>query len=425
VTVKKVVVVGAGIVGLSCAWSLQDHGVEVDVLDRAREGAGASSGNAGYLSPAHATPLPSPAVLRYGMRAVFSRRSPVVVPWRGGPGRTRFLLELIRHCTAASWQRSMEIYRVLNQQAIDAFDEQRAGGVEADTTRADVLTGFTDASEARSVLEELIGVVHSGQAADVSLLTGTELRQLEPCVTAEVRSGLLLRGQRYLAPRQYVSSLAKSLRERGGRLTGNTPVVEAGRTAAGVYVRAASGERFDADAVVLANGAWLGALAAAHGVTTPVHAGRGYSFTLPIAEVLRHPIHFPSKRLALAPDGDRVRVTGMMEFGDPDAPPSPRRLESMSSALRPLLSGLDWNRRADDWVGPRPLSSDGLPLVGRAATAGVYVAGGHGMWGMTLGPVTGRLLARQIVTGETPPELKPLDPLRQTRPALVQRIVGS
>lgn len=417
-TVKSAVVVGAGIVGLSCAWSLQDHGVEVNVLDRAREGAGASWGNAGYLSPAHATPLPSPAVLRYGVRAVLGRRSPVVLPWRGGPGRTRFLLEMIRHCTEVSWRRSMEVYHVLNQQALDAFDEQHAGGVEADTVEADILTGFTDVDDARSVLEELVGVVQSGQAADVSLLTGTELRELEPCFTAEVRSGLVLRGQRYLTPRRYVSSLAKSVRERGGRLAENTPVVEVGRTATGVYIRAESGERFEADAVVIANGAWLGALAAPHGVTMPVHAGRGYSFTLPVTEALSHPIHFPSRRLALAPDGDRVRVTGTMEFGDPDAPLSPRRIESMSSALRPLLSGLDWNHRADEWVGPRPLSSDGVPLVGRTATAGVYVAGGHGMWGVTLGPLTGRLLAQQIATGQTPPELKPLDPLRKTRPAL-------
>lgn len=414
-TVKSAVIVGAGIVGLSCAWSLQDHGVEVTVLDRAHEGAGASWGNAGYVSPAHATPLPSPAVLRYGARAAVGRRSPVVLPWHGGPGRTRFLLEMIRYCTEASWRRSMEVYRDLNEQALDAYDKQRAGGVETGTVEADILTGFTDAGEARSVLEELAGVVQSGLAADVSLLTGSELRELEPSFTAEVRSGLVLRGQRYLTPRQYVSSLAKSVRERGGRLVGNTPVAAVGRTGAGAGARAESGERFGADAVVIANGAWLGALAAPHGVTMPVHAGRGYSFTLPMTGVLSHPVHFPSKRLALAPDGDRVRVTGTMEFGDPDAPLSRRRIEAMSSALRPLLSGLDWNHRANEWVGPRPLSSDGLPLAGRTATAGVYVAGGHGMWGVTLGPLTGRLLAQQIVTGQTPSELEPLDPLRRTR----------
>jgi D-amino-acid dehydrogenase len=84
----------------------------------------------------------------------------------------------------------------------------------------------------------------------------------------------------------------------------------------------------------------------------------------------------------------------------------------MAEALAPLLNGLDWAGRTQDWVGARPLSTDGVPLVGRTATRGVYVAGGHGMWGITLGPVTARLLADSIVTGRTPPDLAPLNPLR-------------
>jgi len=101
-----------------------------------------------------------------------------------------------------------------------------------------------------------------------------------------------------------------------------------------------------------------------------------------------------------------------MEFADPDAPLAQTRIQSMITALRPLVTGLDWDGRANDWVGPRPLTTDGVPLVGRTATPGVYVAGGNGMWGVTLGPVTGQLLAEQVVTGHTPPALEPLNPLR-------------
>lgn len=420
--VRTVAVVGAGIVGLSCAWSLQDYGMEVSVIDREGAGAGASQGNAGYVSPAHATPLPSPAVLRYGARAVLDRGSPVVLPPRGGPGRSKFLVELVRHCSASAWRRSMEIYRPLNEQALAAFDEQLAGGVEAVTAHADILSGFTDGGEARSVLTELAGVVLSGQPLDLSLLTGGELRRIEPRLTPEVCSGLLLRGQRYIAPGDYVSALAKSFQERGGGLVENTLIVKVGADASGAYARTESGDRIGADAIIIANGAWLNQLVAPHGVTVPVHAGRGYSFTLPVAEPLGLPIHFPSKRLAVAPDGDRIRVTGVMEFGHPDAPLARVRIESMTRALRPLLSGLDWSRRADEWVGPRPLSSDGVPLVGRTATPGVFVAGGHGMWGVTLGPLTGRLLARQVATGQTPSELKALDPLRRLR-SVISRVV--
>ncbi len=80
--------------------------------------------------------------------------------------------------------------------------------------------------------------------------------------------------------------------------------------------------------------------------------------------------------------------------------------------MRPLLVDVDWSTIADEWMGPRPLSADGLPLVGTTATPGLYAAAGHGMWGVTFGPLTGSLLAHRIVTGTTPPELLPLDPCR-------------
>ena len=84
----------------------------------------------------------------------------------------------------------------------------------------------------------------------------------------------------------------------------------------------------------------------------------------------------------------------------------------MVRSIRPLLHGLDWAVRSDDWMGPRPLTPDGLPLVGETRTSGVFVAGGHGMWGVTLGPLSGALLAERVATGVTPPELLALDPCR-------------
>ena len=305
----------------------------------------------------------------------------------------------------------MSAYRPLNEAAIEAYDIQRVGGVAAETTPADAISGFTAAEEAHGLLEELQGVVGSGQSVDIELLTGAQVRVREPRLSPEVRFGVLLRDQRYLDPAAYVAALAESVRARGGKIIEQTPVISVARRGTAVVARTADGD-IDADAVVLANGAWLSTLAAPHGVTLPVHAGRGYSFTLPTAEPLRQPVHFPATRIALTPAGDRVRVVGIMEFADPDAPLAQTRIQSMITALRPLVTGLDWDGRANDWVGPRPLTTDGVPLVGRTATPGVYVAGGNGMWGVTLGPVTGQLLAEQVVTGHTPPALEPLNPLR-------------
>lgn len=409
----RVLVVGAGIVGLCCAWYLQEHSVDVAVLDRARVGAGASWGNAGYVSPAHATPLPEPAMLRSGLRALVDPRAPVAVPLRGDRARARFLVGLLRHCTDARWHRSMRAYLPLNESALAAHQELADGGVRARCVSADMLVAFGSARQARGELDELSRMAASGQRIDVDLLTGDQARELEPALSSRIGCGVLVRGQCYIHPPDYLAALASAVRERGAIITEGASVHTVRRVGDQVLASTRAGEHIEADAVVLANGAWLGRLAAPHGVRMPVHAGRGYSFSLPTSAPLTRPVRLPSARLALTPYGEgRIRVAGMMEFADPDEPLAPRRIRSMAEALAPLLNGLDWAGRRQDWVGARPLSTDGVPLVGRTATRGVYVAGGHGMWGITLGPVTGRLLAASIVTGRTPPELAPLNPLR-------------
>jgi D-amino-acid dehydrogenase len=405
------VVVGAGIVGLSCAWFLQERGVRVSVIDRHQEFSGASARNAGFISPAHCVPLPEPGLLRYGLRAMLDPRSPVSVPLRGDYRRAKFLFEMLGNCTSSAWRRSMSAYGPLNALAIGAYDAQRSGGVSADFTTADIVSGFKDPREASGLLEEFSGVVGAGQPIDIEILTADEVHRYEPHLSPAVRFGVLLRDQRFVTPRAYGEALARSVRERGGEIIEDSFVSEVVRSDDRVIARTSAHE-YVADALVLANGAWVSELASGHGVRVPVHAGRGYSFTVPIDTPLAQPVHFPGSRLGVTPDGDRVRVVGVMEFDKPDSPLRHSRINSMVRALKPLLTGINWDKRSDDWVGPRPLTSDGMPLIGKTATRGIYVASGHGMWGMTLGPVTGQLLAEEIATGHTPAQTQPFSPLR-------------
>lgn len=102
----------------------------------------------------------------------------------------------------------------------------------------------------------------------------------------------------------------------------------------------------------------------------------------------------------------------MMEFRRLADPLDPRRIAAIVDAVRPLLTGVDLGDRRDEWVGSRPCTPDGLPLIGATGASRVYVAGGHGMWGIVLGPITGQLLAQTVLKDEAPPELAPFDPLR-------------
>jgi D-amino-acid dehydrogenase len=405
---QRVAVVGAGMVGLATAWFLQERGVEVTVLDREGVAAGASWGNAGWLTPGITTPLPEPAVLKYGVRAVLSPSSPVYVPPTANPRLLSFLTRFAAHSTARRWEKAMHALVPINRRALASFDVLTEGGVSAPTHEAkSFLAAYRTADERRTLLEEIEHIQRAGQGIEYDVLTGDDAREVEPSLSDEVGAAIRLHDQRFINPGEFVHSLADAVRARGGRI--RTGVTVDSVTDRGPFVEV-DGTAYDA--VVLATGAWLGRLARRFGVSTIVQAGRGYSFSIAIEHVPSGPVYFPAQRVACTPVGDRLRVAGMMEFRAPDAPLDPRRIEAITAAARPLLRGADLGARQDEWVGARPCTPDGLPLIGGTRSPRVFAAGGHGMWGITLGPATGQLLAEQVTTGRTPVELAPFDPLR-------------
>lgn len=405
---QHVAVVGAGMVGLATAWFLQERGVSVTVLDRTGVAAGSSWGNAGWLTPGLATPLPEPAVLKYGVRAVVSPHSPVYVPVSTNRRLLSFLLRFARNSTMERWREAMAALVPINSVALESFDQLRDGGVGEPTVEArPFLAAYRTPAERETLLEEIEHIRASGQKLEFDVLSGDEARALEPALGPTIGAAIRLHDQRYITPSTYMEGLAEAVRQRGARIVSGVQVSSVKDRGTAVSV---AGEEYDA--VVLASGAWLNDLARPFGVSLPVQAGRGYSFTVPVDPVPRGPVYFPAQRVACTPAGDRLRIAGMMEFRPADAGIDTRRIEAIVNAARPLLRGAELGSRRDEWVGARPCTPDGLPLVGPTRSDRVFVAGGHGMWGITLGPATGRLLAERIMTGRLPDELRPFDPLR-------------
>ncbi|MBB4685737.1 NAD(P)/FAD-dependent oxidoreductase [Amycolatopsis jiangsuensis] len=404
---RRVVVVGAGVVGLSCAWFLQEHGAEVTVLDRSGVAAGASWGNAGYLVPAMVAPLAEPAMLREGVRSLFTPGSPLAVDRRLSAATVAFLAGFARNATASRWQRGMAALAPLAVESLGAFDELAKGGVPAEVHERSIRIGFTAGQDTAGLEHELAAARAGGQEVSYRISAGHEAP-----FSGRVAQVLHLDGQRFIAPGRFLDALAGSVRERGGEIVTGAHVQSIGFGPDGLQVDTWAGPPHRADAVVLATGAWLPQLGRRLGVRVPVQAGRGYSCSVRLAEPLTGPVYLPGARATLTPYGDRVRVTGTMEITDRDAPFDGRRLDSILRSIRPLLDA-DWDDVREPWVGSRPLTPDGLPVIGATKIAGVHVAGGHGMWGVTLGPVTGKLLAGQIMNGTRAPGMAPFDPLRR------------
>jgi D-amino-acid dehydrogenase len=427
---QHVGVIGAGMLGLCTAWFLQEQGLQVTVLERADVGAGASAGNAGWITPALVSPLPEPAILREGLRAIAARSPAVHLPVLPGPALLSFLGRFARNCTPRRRDAAQTVLGLLSGHAMEAYDALIAGGVDAMVSAGcPVIAAYQDRAGRAPLVAELEHVGgHGGPRVDYDLLEGAAVQQAEPVLGPAARAAVRIQGQRYMDPAAFVSALAASVRLRGSQIRPGTEVTGLRVDAGGVTVTScpagsrSSGGRSTAvgtsaeyryDCVVVATGAWLGQLARPAGVRMRVQSGRGYSFSVPVRQLPAGPVYLPAQRLACTPlPGGRLRVAGIMEFAPPQAPLDRARVARIAAGLDGLLTGADIAARADEWVGARPCTPDGLPVIGATRSPRIFLAGGHGMWGITLGPATGQLLARAIATGAPPPELAPFSPLR-------------
>jgi D-amino-acid dehydrogenase len=412
VTPRRAVVVGAGMVGLATGWFLQEHGVEVTVVDRDGVAAGSSWGNAGWLSPVMAIPIPEPGVLRYGLKTLFDPAAPFSVPPTLDLTLWKFLARFARHCTMSQWQRAMTGYLAVNRGALETFDLLELAGVSSPTISAPIMACFQDESQSKELRHEFQLIEAAGQHVDLTEFSGDAARVVAPQIAETVKLVLQINGQRFIDPGAFVQSLAESFVARGGKLRTGFTVRSLHYGPDGISVGGYGGEPERGDVVVVATGAWLGELARSLGVRVPVQAGRGYSFSVSTDKPAANPIYLPAARVACTPYREGLRIGGTMEFRSADHPIVQARVDALLTSAKPWLQGVDWGTVRDVWVGPRPVSADGLPLIGATKVPGVFVAGGHGMWGVTLGPITGQLLADEIVTGRRSNALGSFSPLR-------------
>lgn len=414
-----VVVVGAGFVGLSTAWYLQEAGVKVTVVDRGGVAAGSSWGNAGWLTPALTLPIAEPAIFKNGLKMMLDPASPLYIPLKADAKLLRFLIGFAWHSTPRKWEEAMRVYSEIGATGLDAFDEiaqaTTAGpGVQELTKPADpFLTGFTSLKDRDGLLHEFEMIEKTGGEVDYELLTGDELRGIEPTLSNKVAAGVAIKNQRYLNPPKFMESLAESVVARGGDIIGNFNVTDVRDNGKSVTIIGSEGRSITADHVVLATGAWMTDMAKKFGVNVVVQAGRGYSFTVEPEDMPTHPIYFPAQRVACTPLGDRFRIAGTMEFRDVNHKLEPKRIEAIVAAATPVYKGINWENRKEEWVGGRPCTADGMPLVGQTGSARVSVGGGHGMWGVALGPLTGKILAAQITGQQAPSIARHFNPLRK------------
>ncbi|KYO52432.1 FAD-binding oxidoreductase (plasmid) [Tistrella mobilis] len=408
----EVVVIGAGVIGLSAAIAVQARGFPVTVLDREGPAAGASAGNAGAFAFTDILPLASPGILRKAPGWLLDPLGPLSVPPAYALKIAPWMYRFWRACAPARVAAATDAQAALmdlSRAELEPFLQQTGtrGMLRKD--------GNLQVYESRAEFEAAL----SGWAArerhgiDFRHLDAAGMAAIQPGLSSRFTHGTFTPGWYSIAdPRLYTLALADHLRERGGRIE-RAEVTALRPEAAGIGIVTADGASRRAARVVLAAGAFSHRIARTLGDVIPLETERGYNTTLPPGAFdLRTQITFGGHGFVISRLSTGIRVGGAVELGGLDLPPDYRRSRAMLGKAQAFLPGLV-AQGGVEWMGFRPSLPDSLPAIGRAGSEPrVIYAFGHGHLGLTQSAGTARLVA-DLLTDEPPPiDLSPFSPHR-------------
>ncbi|TWB12725.1 D-amino-acid dehydrogenase [Rhizobium sp. ERR 1071] len=407
-----VIVIGAGVIGLSTALAAQARGLSVTVVDREGPAAGASAGNAGAFAFTDILPLASPGILKKAPKWLLDPLGPLSVPpayaLRIAPWMFRFWRACqpsrVAHSTAAQTS-LMDLSKAELEPFLAATETLSMLRKEGN------LQVYESEAEFRASLQGW--EVRRNHGIEFQHLKADEMAAIQPGLASRFILGTFTPGWYSIAdPKLYTLALAAHFRSRGGVIE-TSEISSLRALPVGVEVMAADGKLRQAGKVVLAAGAFSHRIAKTLGEHMPLETERGYNTTLPTdAFDLRTQITFGGHGFVVSRLSTGIRVGGAVELGGLALPPNFRRSEAMLQKARTFLTGLK-PEGGVQWMGFRPSLPDSLPAIGSAkATPDVIYAFGHGHLGLTQSAGTARIVA-DLLTRQAPAiDLTPFSPQR-------------
>lgn len=398
-------IIGSGIIGLSCAYACVQRGHRVTLIDRNPEQRdGCSFGNAGMVVPSHFIPLAAPGMVALGLKWMWNPESPFYIKPRLDAALLRWSWNFWKAATPEHVRRSAPLIRDLSLASRAAFVElSRQDGLEFGF----VERGLLMLCKSSHTLDEESKTAEQSRALGIpaEILDAGQLARLEPGVTMDVAGAVYFPKDCHLSPSRLMSALQARLLASGTRFLWGTEVTGWSLAPGRIEAVETSAGRIEADEFVLAGGSWSPDTGQGLGLDLPMQAGKGYSLTLTQPRQLPKICSiFTEARVAVTPMGDTLRFGGTMEIAGLNEDINPVRVQGIIKSVPkyyPAFVPSDFNG-IQPWRGLRPCSPDGLPYLGRTRKhSNLVVASGHAMMGLSLGPITGRLVA-QLIAGEKP-----------------------
>ncbi|MDH3689858.1 MAG: FAD-binding oxidoreductase [Gammaproteobacteria bacterium] len=400
-TSRKVTVIGAGIVGISCALHLQQRGYDITIIDRLPPGEATSFGNAGVIATGAVVPVATPGIIKKVPSMLLDPLGPLSIRWSYLPRLMPWLRSFVRNSSPQKVEKISDALSQLLSASVEEHQLLTAGtGAEKWVRPAPYTYIYKD--EQSFDKDAYVWKLRSDRGVKTQILRGGEVQEYEPALSSHYKLAVQLHDHGYiLDPSQLIKTLAQHFQTAGGKLL-RTKVRDFEIGPNGPERLLTDTSPLEVDVLVIAAGAWSAELATKLGSTIPLESERGYHITIDNSGVsLRGPIMSAAEKVVATPMTPGLRLAGLVEFGGLSAPPNYKRTRTLLKHAKRLFSGVN-TAEFTEWMGHRPSLPDSLPVVAKSPVyPSVYYAFGHQHVGMTSGPKTGRLIAA-LVAGESP-----------------------
>lgn len=402
----RVVVLGAGVVGVATAWYLNRAGHEVTVIDRAAGPAQeTSAANAGQISPGYAAPWAAPGVPLKAIKWMFQRHAPLAVSLDGTAFQLKWMWQMLRNCDMRHYMENKGRMVRLAEYSRDCLKALRSEtGIHYEGRQGGTLQLFRTAQQYENAAKDMAVLQDAG--VPFELLEAHNLAQAEPAlatVAHKLTGGLRLPNDETGDCQLFTQRLAQMAQDAGVEFRYNTSVERLLYEGQNIYGVKCGDEVIKADSYVMAFGSYSTSLLKGL-LDIPVYPLKGYSLTIPVADDSGAPVSTvldETYKIAITRFDNRIRVGGMAEIVGFNTDLRQPRRETLEMVVRDLYPQGGHIGQATFWTGLRPMTPDGTPIVGRTPFKNLWLNTGHGTLGWTMACGSGMLIS-DLISGRTP-----------------------
>ncbi len=397
---KQIIIIGGGIIGLSCAVKLAEKGAEVVVLEKNKVGFGCSYGNAGWMTPCFAMPLPMPGLFFKSLKWLLNPESPLYIKPSVSPLLFHWLTRFMLAMNQTQANKAIEAMVLLSKVSLDEYEKLAKEFPEVAFEKKGLLMVSHTQGGVQAAVDEM-ELVKQHQIPG-KFLSPDEVRQMEPSLRGPLRGGVYFPDEAHAEPLKVVQALEKKARSLGVQVIEGVEFFKANIENGKIKSILTSQGEMTASEYVLATGSWSEEIAKGLNLSIPILGGKGYSMIVPpLSTQPKYPLMLVEKKIAITPRKDSLRIAGTLELVDQDFTITHRRVQAIIRGAREYLPVPEALELRELWRGLRPCTPDGVPLIGYSSRVqNLMLACGHQMLGLQSGLGTGVLVA-DLMTGST------------------------